>query len=157
MSTPRQAKIPGKFFVSVGIFAHQGKWEFHRAKAIDQIARMLLMHKCNLSFQRLHNAGGQDCLAVFFTFALAHDGLGLFKVYVFGVQAQVFHQAQAAAVQHVSHELLLPLHPAQHLADFILGEQGRQVLTAFGAQRMDRASSSTCSTLRYRKSRALKA
>jgi hypothetical protein len=62
----------------------------------------------------------------------------LLEVNVLDLQAQAFHQAQTAAIQQASHELVQPLHPAQYLVHHILGKHGRLVLAAFGAQGIDR-------------------
>ena len=83
--------LPGQLFFSMGVFARQGKGQLHRAKAISQIAGMLLLHKSNLSLQWFDQADRQYGQAVFFALALAHRDLGLFEVNIFDAQAQAFH------------------------------------------------------------------
>jgi hypothetical protein len=88
-----------QFLIGIWVLACQGKRQFNRAVAIRQAALVLFLYKSSLGFQRFHQAGGQHGQAVFLAFALAHHNLGLFKVNILDAQAQVLHQAQAAAIE----------------------------------------------------------
>ena len=50
--------LPGQFTIGIRIFPRQSKGQFHRAKASDQVACMLFLHKSNLHLQRFDQAGG---------------------------------------------------------------------------------------------------
>jgi len=44
----RKHILPGQLFIRIGVFVCQSERQFHLAKSIRQILRMLLLHKGNL-------------------------------------------------------------------------------------------------------------
>ncbi len=125
--------LPGKLFISVRIFAPQDRAS-PPSHTLCQVAGVKFLHKSILRIQWSDQAGGQHRQAVLFALAFPNDHLGLIKVNVFYPQAQAMHQAQAATVEQVRHQLVQPIQFVQHLTDFVFGKHRWQVLGRFGAQ-----------------------
>lgn len=64
---------------------------------------------------------------VLFALAIADGDLTVFKVEVFDAQVETFHQAQAAPVEQLAHQLVIARETGDDAADLFAREDDRQV------------------------------
>lgn len=81
---------------------------------------------------------GQDGGAILEAFGLADDDLPVSEVEIFEAQADAFHEAQAAAVEELSHQKVGAGEVLEDGLDFAPGEDGWDAFRAAGAQGVDR-------------------
>lgn len=80
---------------------------------------------------------GEDSVAIFGPFAIAHENLVLFEVDIFNAQVDALHEAKTAAVEQLGHELLDSLEAFEYGARFGFRQDGRQSFGSSGAQGLD--------------------
>lgn len=84
--------------------------------------------------------GGCRCAghAVLGTLALAHNDLPLGEVEILDAQAQTLHQAEAAAIEQLCHQLVGAVECSEHQARLGAGQDGREASGLPGAGSVDR-------------------
>jgi len=86
-----------------------------------------------LVLEGLDQAIGEESGPIFVAFAAADHDLMLVKVDILDPQADGFHEAQAAAIEEFSHELVDTGEVADDFGGFLFGEDGGQTAGFFGA------------------------
>jgi len=125
--------LPGGFAGGVGVFAGEGIGEPDLAESISQVGLVDALDGFDLPAQVGDEGGGQDGGAVVFAFSVADEDLAVAEVDVFDAQAHTFHQAQAAAVEELGHELGRTAHFGDDEHGFLVGEDNGQGFGFFGA------------------------
>jgi len=84
-------------------------------------------------------AGGEDREAFVVAFWFADEDLAVVEVQIFDPQAEAFHEAQAAAVEELGHELVFAGEVAEDQAGFVAPEDGGDAACGASAGGADRS------------------
>ena len=116
--------LPGKLTGGIGIFPFKGIGEIDGAQSPDQILVMQGSDLLEVESQGLEQGVGEHGEAVIFSLAISHDDLVIVKIQILNTQAQDFHEAEAAAVHKLGHELMDPVHLRDHPLGLVTGQDG---------------------------------
>jgi len=131
----RKEVLPEQFARGVGVFYSQSIGKGNFAIASRQVFFVKEADAFHLATQGRDDGFGQRHNAILFAFPIPNGDGFIFKIHILDAQADTFHQAQARAIEQLSHEPICALKMVQQTEHLLARQNGREAFGTFGRRK----------------------